>query len=83
MGCEADRDDQIYQRAFRVLNQGIRMGRVHWEFLAFGNSQIRENGAYLFCSSEDSSGNTVTCEKEDSTVDGTVQSHHRSRQVCC
>ncbi|KAK0633635.1 RNA dependent RNA polymerase-domain-containing protein [Immersiella caudata] len=56
-GCEDDRDDRIYVRAFRVLSKGIKMGSVEWKFLAFGNSQIRESGAYLFCETED-----VTCE---------------------
>jgi RNA-dependent RNA polymerase len=56
-GCEDDRDDRIYVRAFRVLAKGIKMGNVEWKFLAFGNSQIRESGAYFFCETED-----VTCE---------------------
>ncbi|KAK4452876.1 RNA dependent RNA polymerase-domain-containing protein [Podospora aff. communis PSN243] len=56
-GCEDDRDDRIYVRAFRVLTKGIKMGNVEWKFLAFGNSQIRESGAYFFCETED-----VTCE---------------------
>jgi len=47
-GCEDDRDDQIFHRAFRVMAHGIKMGDIHWKFLAFGNSQIRENGAYFF-----------------------------------
>ncbi|KAK0656443.1 RNA dependent RNA polymerase-domain-containing protein [Cercophora newfieldiana] len=47
-GCEDDRDDEIYVRAFRVLTKGITMGDVEWKFLACGNSQIRESGAYFF-----------------------------------
>jgi RNA-dependent RNA polymerase len=31
---------------------GIRIGNRVYEFLAFGNSQFRENGAYFFCPSE-------------------------------
>ncbi|KAK5654340.1 hypothetical protein OQA88_7249 [Cercophora sp. LCS_1] len=60
-GCASDRDDAIYQRAYRVLDKGIKMGDVHWEFLAFGNSQIRENGAFFFRQSSDGPG-TVTCD---------------------
>ncbi|OIW30853.1 RdRP-domain-containing protein [Coniochaeta ligniaria NRRL 30616] len=48
-GSDTIRDNELYTRAFRVLNNGIRMGRWHWQFLAFGNSQIRENGAFFFC----------------------------------
>ncbi|KAK3330950.1 RNA dependent RNA polymerase-domain-containing protein [Apodospora peruviana] len=63
-GCEVDRDDQVYARAYRVLNNGIRMGPWHWKFLAYGNSQIRENGAFFFCEPETSThGDMVTCDK--------------------
>lgn len=34
---------------YRTLYNGIRIGDRHYEFLAFGNSQFRENGAYFFC----------------------------------
>lgn len=50
-------DNELYTRAFRVMNNGIRMGRWHWQFLAFGNSQLRENGAFFFCEDE-----SVTCD---------------------
>ncbi|KAH6628555.1 RNA dependent RNA polymerase-domain-containing protein [Chaetomium tenue] len=53
-----DRDDELYARVCRVMTQGIRMGKWHWKFLAFGNSQIRENGAFFFCEPEDG---TITC----------------------
>lgn len=55
-GSDTVRDNELYTRAFRVLNNGVRMGRWHWQFLAFGNSQIRENGAFFFCEEE-----VVTC----------------------
>jgi RNA-dependent RNA polymerase len=35
------------------LLNGIRIGDRHYQFLAFGNSQFRENGAYFFCPTED------------------------------
>jgi RNA-dependent RNA polymerase len=56
--CEVDRDDEIYTRVYRVMMQGIRMGKWHWKFLAFGNSQIRESGAFFFCEPDDKS---ITC----------------------
>lgn len=46
--AETDRDDEVYKRVFRVLDRGIQIGDRHFEFLAFGNSQVRENGAYFF-----------------------------------
>ena len=38
----------LFNRIFRVLTNGIDIGGRHFEFLAFGNSQFRENGAYFF-----------------------------------
>ncbi|KAI1300421.1 RNA dependent RNA polymerase-domain-containing protein, partial [Xylaria venustula] len=38
----------LYNRVFRTLANGINIGGRHFEFLAFGNSQFRENGAYFF-----------------------------------
>lgn len=55
-GSDTVRDNELYTRAFRVMNNGIRMGRWHWQFLAFGNSQLRENGAFFLCEDE-----KVTC----------------------
>lgn len=56
---EADRDDELITRVYRVLLHGIRMGRWQWKFLAYGNSQIRENSAFFFCEPE---GQVVTCD---------------------
>ncbi|KAH7628690.1 RNA dependent RNA polymerase-domain-containing protein [Sordaria sp. MPI-SDFR-AT-0083] len=47
----------LFLRAYRVLQEGIAMGLWHWKFLAFGNSQIREAGAYMFCEQSD-----LTCD---------------------
>jgi RNA-dependent RNA polymerase len=57
-GSDTVRDNELYTRAFRVMNNGIRMGCWHWQFLAFGNSQIRENGAFFFCEKAETD---VTC----------------------
>lgn len=40
--------DEIYTRVKRTLANGITIGDRHYEFLAFGNSQFREHGAYFF-----------------------------------
>lgn len=37
---------------YRTLFNGIRVGDRHYKFLAFGNSQFRENGAYFFCETD-------------------------------
>lgn len=40
--------DEVFTRIKRTLRNGIRIGDRHYEFLAFGNSQFREHGAYFF-----------------------------------
>ncbi|KAJ5428334.1 RNA-dependent RNA polymerase eukaryotic-type [Penicillium cf. griseofulvum] len=43
-----DSNDELYTRVKRTLANGITIGDRHYEFLAFGNSQFREHGAYFF-----------------------------------
>ena len=50
--ADKQRNDELFTRVFRTLFNGIRIGDRHYEFLAFGNSQFRENGAYFFCPTE-------------------------------
>lgn len=40
--------DEVFTRIKRTLANGIIIGDRHYEFLAFGNSQFREHGAYFF-----------------------------------
>ncbi|KAK1995923.1 RNA dependent RNA polymerase [Colletotrichum falcatum] len=40
---------EIFTRIYRALKQGIKIGNRVYEFLAFGNSQIRECAVYFFC----------------------------------
>ncbi|CAK7201972.1 hypothetical protein SEUCBS139899_004688 [Sporothrix eucalyptigena] len=47
-GRDGRRTDECFARAFRALKNGIRVGGRHFEFLAFGNSQLRENSTYFF-----------------------------------
>lgn len=41
---------ELFTRIKRVLTNGIMLGDHHYEFVAFGNSQLREHGAYFFAS---------------------------------
>ncbi|OOF98623.1 hypothetical protein ASPCADRAFT_512858 [Aspergillus carbonarius ITEM 5010] len=43
-----DCNDEIFTRIKRALANGIVIGDRRYEFLAFGNSQFREHGAYFF-----------------------------------
>ncbi|KAI1423441.1 RNA dependent RNA polymerase-domain-containing protein [Xylaria sp. FL1777] len=45
---ESTQQNTLFNRVFRTLSNGINIGGRHFEFLAFGNSQFRENGAYFF-----------------------------------
>lgn len=40
--------DEVFIRIKRVLANGITIGDRRYEFLAFGNSQLREHAAYFF-----------------------------------
>lgn len=42
--------DEVFTRIKRTMSNGITIGDRHYEFLAFGNSQFREHGAYFFAS---------------------------------
>ncbi|TDZ21116.1 RNA-dependent RNA polymerase 1 [Colletotrichum orbiculare MAFF 240422] len=44
-----DSGDEIFYRIYAALSKGITIGSRRYEFLAFGNSQIRECAVYFFC----------------------------------
>lgn len=50
---ERDTDEEVFSRIRRALYDGISVGGRHYEFLAFGNSQLRDNGAWFFSSTND------------------------------
>ena len=41
----------IFERVRRTLKEGITIGDRHYDFLAWGNSQLREHGVWFFASS--------------------------------
>ncbi|KAM3435756.1 hypothetical protein NHJ13734_005400 [Beauveria thailandica] len=42
-------NDDVWKRLLRALHKGIRIGDRTYEFLAFGNSQLREGSVTFFC----------------------------------
>lgn len=44
--------DDVFTRIHNTLRNGITIGDRHFEFLAFGSSQFREHGAYMFASDQ-------------------------------
>lgn len=57
--AKENKNDELFTRVYRTLYNGIQIGDRHYEFLAFGNSQFRENGAYFFCATPDLSCNDI------------------------
>jgi RNA-dependent RNA polymerase len=51
------RGEDVFKRVYRATKDGIKIGGRTYEFLAFGNSQIRECGAFFFCPTDH-----VTCD---------------------
>lgn len=43
---------EVFTRVNNAFDHGITIGDRHFEFLACGNSQMREHGAYFFASTE-------------------------------
>lgn len=50
MSAAGDTQDEIFDRVYRTMVNGIRIGDRHFEFLAYGNAQFKEHGAYFFAS---------------------------------
>ncbi|KAF8542199.1 RNA dependent RNA polymerase-domain-containing protein [Trichophaea hybrida] len=45
---DKEASNELFTRVYRALEQGIVIGDRRYEFLAFGNSQLREHGTYFF-----------------------------------
>jgi RNA-dependent RNA polymerase len=48
-----DKFEELFLRIKRAMTHGIIVGDRYYEFLAFGNSQFREHGAYFFSPTAD------------------------------
>ncbi|KAI5364609.1 Putative RNA-dependent RNA polymerase, eukaryotic-type [Septoria linicola] len=48
MASEDNSMNEVFSRVKRAMTHGIKIGDRHYEFLAFGNSQFRDHGAYFF-----------------------------------
>ncbi|KAG8166523.1 hypothetical protein KVR01_002212 [Diaporthe batatas] len=49
---DSTKDDNLFTRVHRAMHNGIVIGNRHYKFLAFSNSQFRENGAFFFCDTD-------------------------------
>ncbi|GAO14543.1 hypothetical protein UVI_02032540 [Ustilaginoidea virens] len=49
IGRNREQNDDVWSRVERTLFEGVRIGNRTYEYLAFGNSQLRLSSAYFFC----------------------------------
>ncbi|KAK6382088.1 hypothetical protein LTS17_003973 [Exophiala oligosperma] len=49
----------IFEKVRRTLKHGIVLGDRHYQFLAWGNSQLRDHGAYFFASINGTTADTI------------------------
>ncbi|KAI9793587.1 MAG: hypothetical protein M1833_000732 [Piccolia ochrophora] len=61
-------NDEVFTRISRALTNGITIGDRHFEFLAFGNSQFREHGAYFFAPTKHLTVEDIRCWMGDFTA---------------
>lgn len=54
-----NRAEAIYERVRRAVEHGIVIAGRHYEFLAFGNSQFREYGAYFYAPTSTNSADDI------------------------
>lgn len=52
----------IFERVKRAMTNGIELGNILYEFLAWGNSQIREHGAYFFAAEDGLTADSIRAE---------------------
>jgi RNA-dependent RNA polymerase len=55
MSADDDSLNEVYSRIKRAMTHGIQIADRHYEYLAFGNSQFRDHGAYFFASTNGTS----------------------------
>lgn len=53
------RADALFDRVSRAMQHGLVVAGRHYEFLAFGNSQFREHGAYFYASTSTKSADDI------------------------
>ena len=63
---------ELLTRVKRTMTNGIKIGGRHYDFLAFGNSQFRENGAYFFASTGGLTADSIRARMGDFTNIRTV-----------
>jgi RNA-dependent RNA polymerase len=52
-------NDALYNRIYYTLNNGIKIGNIHYEFLTFSPSQLRDHSCWFYASTEDLTANDI------------------------
>jgi len=71
----------IFDRVRRALRNGIKLGDITYDFLAWGNSQLREHGAYFVAASAGMNADTIR--KEMGSFKETVVAKKAARMGQC
>lgn len=67
--------NELFSRVYRTLENGILIGDRCYEFLAFGNSQLREHGAYFFASFDEMSADRIRHWMGDFSAEKVIAKH--------
>lgn len=59
LSYQGKRSDAPFDRVSRAMEHGIVVAGRYYEFLAFGNSQFRENAAYFYAPTESKSADDI------------------------
>ncbi|KAH7126903.1 RNA dependent RNA polymerase-domain-containing protein [Dendryphion nanum] len=54
-----DRSNAVFNRISRAMERGVIVAGRHYVFLAFGNSQFREHGAYFYAPTSSTSAENI------------------------
>lgn len=65
MSFDDNTTNELFTRIKRTMKNGVVVGGRHYEFLAFGNSQFREHGAYFFASTPDMTADMIRASMGD------------------
>ena len=74
--------NELFSRVYRTLEKGILLGDRCYEFLAFGNSQLREHGAYFFASFEGMSAAKIRHWMGDFSAERVIAKHSARLGQC-
>ncbi|KXL45609.1 hypothetical protein M433DRAFT_66907, partial [Acidomyces richmondensis BFW] len=67
MSADDNTNNEIFTRIKRTMKNGIKIANRHYEFLAYGSSQMREGGAYFFAAIGEITADSIRAKMGDFT----------------